>query len=76
MRATVRKWGNSLAIRIPTALVDELGFREGGEVHLSSRNGTLVASPVGRWTLDVLVAGITQRHEEITWGAPEGRESW
>jgi antitoxin MazE len=76
VRATVRKWGNSLAIRVPTALVDELGFQEGGEVHLSSRNGTLVVSPVGRWTLDALVAGITQAHEVIGWGAPEGRESW
>ena len=28
----VAKWGNSLALRLPKALVDELGLKEGDEV--------------------------------------------
>ncbi|HEX3943937.1 MAG TPA: AbrB/MazE/SpoVT family DNA-binding domain-containing protein [Rhizomicrobium sp.] len=30
----VAKWGNSLAIRLPKKLVDELGLKEGDEVKL------------------------------------------
>jgi antitoxin MazE len=30
----VSKWGNSLGVRLPKALVDELGLREGDEIEL------------------------------------------
>jgi antitoxin MazE len=30
----VSKWGNSLAVRLPKALVDELGLKEGDELHV------------------------------------------
>ena len=31
----VSKWGNSLAIRLPKALVEEMGLKEGDEVTLA-----------------------------------------
>jgi antitoxin MazE len=30
----VAKWGNSLAVRLPAALVDELGLKEGDNIDL------------------------------------------
>ena len=33
----VAKWGNSLAIRLPMALVKKMNLSEGDEVHLSVR---------------------------------------
>lgn len=30
----VSKWGNSLAVRLPAALVEELGLKEGDEIEL------------------------------------------
>ena len=30
----VSKWGDSLAVRLPQALVDELGLREGDELNV------------------------------------------
>jgi antitoxin MazE len=30
----VSKWGNSLAVRLPKALVDQLGLREGDELNV------------------------------------------
>jgi antitoxin MazE len=33
----VAKWGNSLAVRLPKKLVDELGLKEGDEVELTPR---------------------------------------
>jgi antitoxin MazE len=38
----VSKWGNSLAVRLPKALVDELGLKEGDELNLvAAGNGAI-----------------------------------
>jgi antitoxin MazE len=38
----VSKWGNSLAVRLPKALVDELGLKEGDELNVvAARNGEI-----------------------------------
>lgn len=31
----VSKWGNSLAVRLPAAIVDALGLKEGDEIEIS-----------------------------------------
>jgi antitoxin MazE len=44
MEATmqVSKWGNSLAVRLSKALVDELGLKEGDELNVvAAGNGTI-----------------------------------
>jgi len=35
----VSKWGNSLAVRLPKALVDQLGLKEGDELNVVAANG-------------------------------------
>jgi antitoxin MazE len=38
----VSKWGNSLAVRLPKALVDELGLKEGDEIDVvAARKGMI-----------------------------------
>nr|WP_249785681.1 MULTISPECIES: AbrB/MazE/SpoVT family DNA-binding domain-containing protein [unclassified Bradyrhizobium] len=38
----VSKWGNSLAVRLPKALVDELGLKEGDEIDIvATRKGAI-----------------------------------
>jgi len=38
----VSKWGNSLAVRLPKALVDKLGLKEGDELDVvAARNGAI-----------------------------------
>ena len=32
----VSKWGNSLAVRLPKKLVDELGLKEGDEINVGA----------------------------------------
>ena len=79
MRTRISKWGNSLAVRLPKAFVDELGLAEGSEVELTLRDGQLVLSAAGReYALKELVDGITaaNRHQETDWGRPTGREVW
>ena len=33
----VAKWGNSLAVRLPVAVIDELGLKEGDDIQITVR---------------------------------------
>jgi antitoxin MazE len=46
----VAKWGNSLAVRLPSAVVEALGLREGDdiELHLVGERSMEVARAPGR----------------------------
>ena len=57
MRTRIRKWGNSLGVRIPSALAEDARLHEGAEVDVTIREGQLVIVPV--LSLAELVAGIT-----------------
>jgi antitoxin MazE len=76
----VAKWGNSLAVRIPRAIVREARLAEGDRVSLDlAGDGSIVLrSRPRRYSLAQLVAGIKpgNRHSETDWGAPQGQESW
>ncbi|HEX3114017.1 MAG TPA: AbrB/MazE/SpoVT family DNA-binding domain-containing protein [Bradyrhizobium sp.] len=38
----VSRWGNSLAVRLPKALVEKLGLKEGDELNVvAARNGAI-----------------------------------
>ncbi len=80
MRAEVKKWGNSLALRIPKALAEEVGLESGSRVELIAENGRLHVISVKRprYTLEELVAQITpeNRHGEWDTGPPVGKEVW
>ena len=80
MLATVSKWGNSRAIRIPKDFALELGLDYGSRVELRVVEGELRLSPIRepKYTLEELVAQITpeNRHDEIDWGPPVGKEVW
>jgi antitoxin MazE len=43
MTMQVSKWGNSLAVRLPKALVDELGLKEGDELNVVAAKGGAIA---------------------------------
>ena len=80
MLATVSKWGNSRALRIPKELALESGLDFGSKVELILKDGELRIVPIKepRYTLEELVAQITpeNRHGEIDWGPPVGKEIW
>ena len=80
MITSVAKWGNSLALRIPTAFAREISVREGISVDISVTNGALLVRPVEDahiYDLDALLGGITEenRHGEIATGKSVGNES-
>jgi antitoxin MazE len=79
MTASIQKWGNSLAIRIPKPLAENLGVSEGSEVTIISEEGRLLISPAApHYKLDDLLKGITRKnlHSETDTGAPQGGEVW
>lgn len=80
MKTRVRKWGNSLALRIPRSFADEAGLREDAPVELSVVEGRLVIQPVAQepLTLDELLRGVTEEnlHGEWDTGPAVGREIW
>lgn len=75
MRTTIRKWGNSLGVRIPIVLADDARLADGAEVELTVRGGELVVAPV--LALADLVARITPDNlPELVDDAPRGAELW
>jgi antitoxin MazE len=44
----IKRWGNSLAVRIPASMADELHLREGQEVEIAVVEGTLRCAPTIR----------------------------
>jgi antitoxin MazE len=76
--ATIAKWGNSLAVRIPATDAKRAGLKEGTEVYLRSTAGRLVIEPAGpKYKLKELLEAITEenQHGEIDWGRA-GHEEW
>jgi antitoxin MazE len=43
--ATVQRWGNSLAVRIPASIAKQLRILEGTAIEISVDDGTLVVRP-------------------------------
>ena len=75
---TVQTWGNSLAVRIPAALANQLSVTSGSEVDLSVTNGALLVKPAKRrkYRLAELLKDCRpkQLHGEVDFGPDVGRE--
>jgi antitoxin MazE len=80
MRAGIRKWGNSLALRIPKSLAAEAELEPNALVELSLVDGKLVVLRVAEpeVTLEQLLAGVSEQnlHREANAGRAVGGEAW
>jgi len=77
----IKKWGNSLGLRIPAHFADQLDFRENTVVEFSITEGALVVKPTNlkrKYSLCEMLEGITEEnlHKEINTGKPQGAEIW
>lgn len=46
MNIQISKWGNSLALRIPTAIIKEINLKDGDKVEATlSKDGSLIIRP-------------------------------
>jgi antitoxin MazE len=80
MKATIQKWGNSLALRIPKSFATHSSIEQGSVVDLSLENGRMIVEPTTQqeYSLEDLLARVTKKnlHSEVDSGAPVGNEVW
>ena len=78
MEAVIRKWGNSPALRLPTAALKEAGYQLEQKVNLVVSRGRILIEPSEKveYDLNALVIGITasNAHSEFSFGKPVGQE--
>ena len=79
MEAQIKKWGNSLAVRIPKSVARRLALEEDCSVGLTCEGAVLTIRPLKpRLRLDDLLEQVseTNRHGEVQTGGPVGEEAW
>ncbi|HXK35122.1 MAG TPA: AbrB/MazE/SpoVT family DNA-binding domain-containing protein [Candidatus Paceibacterota bacterium] len=82
MTTKVQKWGNSLGVRIPKKIADEVGLFPGRPIKVREEAGKIVIEQstkfVPKIDLKKLLKGMKPGtyHQEIDWGKPIGREIW
>ncbi len=78
MTVAIKKWGNSLALRIPKDIAKTLHIENNTTLELSIKNGALVIKPQNETLLESLVAGIDANnlHTEVNTGKAVGNEEW
>ena len=78
LRATVGKWGNSAAVRIPATLLAQANLTDKQAIDLVLSDGKITLEPVIKqeFNLEDLLAQITpgNLHSEVEFGNPVGRE--
>lgn len=80
MNAQIDQWGNSLAIRLPDQIVQELKLKADDALNFSIVDGKLVLEPIPAlpdFTLDELLDQVVDPPEsEVDWEQPVGQEVW
>ena len=80
MKAQIKKWGNSLALRIPKSFALNANLRQDELVDISIDKERIIITPIGQkeYWLDELLAGVSEDnlHGEFDTGVPVGKEIW
>jgi antitoxin MazE len=79
MKTVVKKWGNSLAVRLPGSISKDAMIKEGSNIDLKVKNGNIILSPSKKeYSLKELLKDITDKniHSEISTGSNVGGEVW
>ncbi|EQA06977.1 antitoxin MazE domain protein [Glaesserella parasuis H465] len=77
MQVAVKKWGNSVGIRIPALLSNSLKLQAESLVDIQEVDGRLIIEPIKpKYNLEQLLSGITEDnlHNEVDFGKPVGKE--
>jgi antitoxin MazE len=75
MAVTLQRWGNSIGLRLPKAMLEQVGLKEGARVEVSIEGDHLLIRR-DRLKLADLLAQCTPeaRPDPIDFGPPAGRE--
>jgi len=75
----VGMWGNSLGVRLPQVIVQQVNLHEGALVTISTEDNKIILSTARpKYSLDELLKDVTpqMQHDELDWGESVGDESW
>lgn len=79
MDAVIRKWGNSPALRLTTAVLKEAGLQLEERVDLVVSKGQVIITAIDKveYDLESLINGINAKntHGEVRVGGPVGKEA-
>lgn len=79
MTTTIQKWGNSLGVRIPKNIANNLNLKEGSGISIYEKNGAMVLEKRAKLLdLKKVLKNCTPEtyHSEVNWGNPVGKEIW
>ena len=80
MEIKVKKWGNSLGIRIPKSLSTQAGIAEGSSIDMNIEGDKITITPKHKneYSIDELISRISENnvHYEIRTDGPVGHEIW
>lgn len=80
MEAKVKKWGNSLGLRIPKSFSAQTGIVDGSNVDIQLEGNKITIVPLNKseYTLDELLSKVSEEnmHYEIKTNGPVGEEIW
>ncbi|MDL1963667.1 MAG: AbrB/MazE/SpoVT family DNA-binding domain-containing protein [Deltaproteobacteria bacterium] len=86
MHMTIKKWGNSLATRIPRAVVKSIDLHLNQDVDIEAINGRIIITPIKKkkeYKLEELLSQctpesmkLTQEDQEWLKAEPVGKEVW
>lgn len=80
MHAVIKKWGNSPALRLSSAIMKSAKLNVDQEVTIHIHRGKIVIEPSiqSEFVLKDLIAQISKEnlHTEVDFGNPVGREIW
>ena len=80
IKSTVKKWGNSAAVRIPAVVMKATRLDLNDAVSVRDEDGRIIIEPLRQkaYDLDELLKGITRenQHDEIDFGHSVGKEAW
>ena len=80
MQTKIKKWGNSLALRLPKLFALSANLKLNKLVDLSIDKGSIIITPIDEkeYSLENLLEGVSENnlHGEFDAGAPVGKEIW
>jgi antitoxin MazE len=78
MEAVIKKWGHSLGIKIPNALVRNKTLKDGASVEVIDTENGILIYPKQRSALSEMLDNVTMEniHREIETGDAVGNEIW
>ena len=80
MQTKIKKWGNSLALRIPKSFALNANLRQDELVDISIDKEKIIITPIDEkeYSLDELLEGVSEDnlHGEFDTGTPVGKETW